>query len=380
MIEQYLKPITFDLELFVQKLPTFTLGKVIDKHTENHFPSLDDVQIALLTVDEFRGGDIDETELSFFEIRKNLYELYQGNWSSKIVDLGTLEAGNMLEDTYFALREICEYLLKQNILPIIIGGSQDLTYPIYRAYDKLDQMVNLVTVDNKIDIVKDFAQPSENFLTKIIMEEPTNLRNFSNLGYQTYFNSQEELDLIESMYFEAYRVGELAHDLTLIEPILRDADIVSVDVAAIKSADMGYYRKFNPNGFDGREICTITRYAGISDKVSIFGLFNIGTKDAKSPLLAQMIWYFLEGYNYRINEYPYISKKNYFKYIVANEDQDLIFYKSDMSGRWWIELQYSDMEDNERKVLFPCSKRDYDNSLKGEIPERWWKAMKKLLI
>lgn len=380
MIEQYLKPITFDLELIVQNLPVSTLGKEIDIHTNQYFPSLEGVQIALLTVDEFRGGDIDETELSFYEVRKNLYELYKGNWTTKIVDLGTLEAGKTLEDTYFALKDICQYLIKKNVLPIIIGGSQDLTYPIYRAFDKLDQMVNLVTVDNKIDIVKDFSQPAENFLTKIIMEEPVNLKNFANLGYQTYFNSQEELDLINSMYFEAYRVGELVNDLTLIEPILRDADIISIDISAIKSADLGYFRKFNANGFDGREICSIARYAGISDKISVFGIFNIGTKDAKSPLLSQIIWYFLEGYNYRIDEYPYISKKKYIKYIVPIENQDLIFYKSDLSGRWWIELEYPDKEETKRKMLLPCSIKDYESSLRGEIPERWWKAMKKMLI
>lgn len=379
-MQDFLKPISDDLGLFLEKLPTTALGKVIDIHTSNHFPDTKNAKIALLTVNEFRGGDIDEYGLHFDVLRKNLYGLFSGNWTTKIVDLGVLEAGESIEDTYFALKQICEELYKKNIVPLVIGGSQDLTYAMYRGYDRLEQMVNLVTIDSKIDMVQDVSNPSENYLTQIILEEPNNLQNLSNLGYQTYFNSQEEIDLIEKMFFEAYRVGEIASDLSLAEPILRDADLVSVDISSIKSSDLGYFKKFNPNGFDGREICGISRYAGLSDKISGFGVFNIDSKTVQSLLISQIIWYFFEGYNYRVNEYPYISKKTYFKYIVPLEDQDLVFYKSDVSERWWIEIEYEVGKGVVRRNLFPCSKKDYDRALEHIIPERWWKAMKKLIL
>ena len=51
------------------------------------------------------------------------------------------------------------------------------------------------------------------------MREPNNLFNYSNIGYQTYFNSQEELDLLNSLFFDAYRLGEVK-DLTKVEPII----------------------------------------------------------------------------------------------------------------------------------------------------------------
>lgn len=379
-MQDFLQPISDDLGLFLTRLPSSALGKTMDIHTNERFPNLSKAKIAFLTVNEFRGGDIEEYGLHFQELRKNLYSLFPGNWTSNIVDLGTLEAGESLEDTYFALKEICDYLYKKQIIPVVIGGSQDLTYAMYRAYDRLEQMVNLVTVDSKIDMVQDVANPSENYLTKIILEEPNNLQNLSNLGYQTYFNSQEEIDLIDKMFFEAYRVGEITHDISMAEPILRDADLVSMDVSAIKSADLGYYRTFNPNGFDGREICALARYAGLSDKISGFGLFNIDTKMEQSLLISQIIWYFFEGYSIRINEYPYISKKTYFKYIVPLEGQDLIFYKSDVSDRWWIEIEYEGNQGVIRKNLFPCTKKDYERALEQHIPERWWKAMKKLIL
>jgi hypothetical protein len=43
------------------------------------------------------------------------------------------------------------------------------------------------------------------YLTKII-DEPNNLFNYCNIGYQTYYNSQEEIDLIEKLFFDAYRL------------------------------------------------------------------------------------------------------------------------------------------------------------------------------
>lgn len=374
---EILKPISTDLENFVKALPKHALGSVMQLHTTKNMPELENVQLALITVNETRGALNNEEYVNFDVFRKNFYQLFPGNWTSNIIDLGTIEAGETIEDTYVAVKLLVADLLKNNVLPIIVGGSQDLTYGMYRGYDQQEQEVNLVCVDNKIDVVADVDNPSETFMTRIIMEAPTNLHNFCTLGYQTYFNSQEEIDLIDKMYFESYRLGEIISDVKIAEPVFRDADLVSFDINAIKSSDLGYFSQFNPNGFDGREICALARYAGLSDRLSSFGVFNIDNISEKSLLITQILWYFVEGFNFRMNEYPYISKSSYMKYIVPLEEQELIFYKSDISERWWIEI--NSLENEERKVLFPCSYEDYKQSLQNIVPERWWRANKKLL-
>lgn len=374
---EILKPISTELQRFTTTLPKHALGKTMALHTEKSFPDLANVHLALIVVKENRGALNAGTEVAFDEFRKNFYQLYPGNWTKNIADLGTVEAGETLEDTYVAIKILVSDLLKQNIVPIILGGSQDITYGLYRGYDSQEQKVNLVCIDNKIDVVADVENPTENFMTRIIMDAPNNLHNFSVLGYQTYFNSQEEIDLIEKMYFEAFRLGEVITDVKIAEPVLRDADLVSIDLHAIKSSDLGYFNTFNPNGFDGREICVLARYAGLSDRVSSFGVFNIDTVSQKSLLITQILWYFVEGFNFRMNEYPYISKSTYLKYIVPLEDQELVFYKSDVSERWWIEI--NSLADPNRKVLFPCSYDDYKQSLQNILPERWWRATRKLL-
>src|SRR5690606_13492325 len=293
MMYEILKPVSAELEQFISTLPKHSLGRTIGVHTVGSFPQMDKVDLALITVKENRGSSNITEKVAFDEFRTNFYQLFPGNWTKKIVDLGTVEAGESIEDTYVAVKMLVADLVKQNILPIIIGGSQDITYGMYRGYDTLEQNVNLVCIDNKIDVIADVENPSENFMTRIIMEAPNNLHNFSALGYQTYFNSQEEIDLIDKMYFEAYRLGEIISNVKISDPVLRDADIVSLDINAVKSSDLGYFSHFNPNGFDGREICVLARYAGLSDRVSSFGIFNIDNISQKSLLITQILWYFV---------------------------------------------------------------------------------------
>jgi arginase family enzyme len=50
--------------------------------------------------------------------------------NASIADLGDIPEGNSVEDTYFAVKKLVSELIKKKILPIIIGGSQDLTYAL----------------------------------------------------------------------------------------------------------------------------------------------------------------------------------------------------------------------------------------------------------
>ena len=359
------------------------LGNKVSFHTDKEFPNIDKIKIAIVGVLENRGDATQFEEVDLDTIRKEFYSLFPGNWESPIADLGDILAGNSLEDTFFAVKKVISKLIKKNIIPIIIGGSQDLTYALYRAYDNLEQMVNLVAIDSKFDFGKQDENVSSNsYLTKIIVDEPNNLFNYSNIGYQTYFNSQEEIDLIEKLFFDAYRLGEISNNIELSEPIFRDADIVSIDLNVIKSSDSGNFTNFTPNGFNGKEICALARYAGISDKVSLLGIFNHRNTKQESVLIAQIIWYFIEGINYRSNEYPFGSRESYSKYIVPLENDELIFYKSDKTERWWIEIPFISNVNNKlkRNTLLPCSYDEYLLACNNELPERWWKAQRKNLV
>jgi arginase family enzyme len=375
----FLKPLDNEILQLMKEYSSQQLCSKVVFHTAVDFPNLDKIKIAIIGVIENRGNNYQTETVDLFHIRKELYGLFPGNWDASIADLGNILGGNSISDTHFALRKVVSSLIKKKIIPIIIGGSQDLTYSLYRAYDELEQMVNLVSIDNKFDFGKESEElSSTSYLTKIIIDEPNNLFNYSNVGYQTYYNSQEEIDLIDKLFFEAYRLGEVSNTIAIAEPVFRDADLVSLDLSSVKSSDSGNFASFVPNGFSGKEICALSRYAGISDKVSLFGIFNHNNSRQESVLIAQIIWYFIEGYHYRSFEYPFGSRENYIKYIIPLEEE-LVFYKSNKTDRWWIEIPFISNSNNKLKksTLLPCSYDEYLGACNQEIPERWWKAQRK---
>lgn len=362
-----------------------SLGNQIRLHSkQDGIPDLDNVQIALICLRENRRDPNTLGEkISFTEIRLAFYSLFPGNWHTKIADLGDIAPGETVEDTYFAVRSLNEVLVKRGVIPIYIGGSQDLVYPIYRSYDKLDQMVNLVNVDSRFDL-GDANKPLEHqsYVGKIIVDKPYNLFNYCNLGYQTYFNPQEEIDLMDRLYFDTYRLGNISADLSIVEPVMRDADIVCVDLGAIRSSELSTRHNKMPNGFDGKEICQIIRYAGISDRVSNFAIFAYNNDDQEQKaamLVAQMMWYFVEGVNFRASENINIENNDFVKYQVPIDNEVLTFYKSNKTERWWIEIPFISGLNNKlkRHTLLPCTYQDYLDACDQNIPERWYKARKK---
>ena len=381
----FLSPVSDSVLAHSELLSQQTIGKKLKIHSEKYgLPDLDGVQLAIIGIKENRN-DVNYigSELNYNDLRKTLYSLFVGNWYTIIADLGDIEPGESTEDSYYALRTSVELLVEKKIIPIIIGGSQDLTYANYRAYDNLQPMVNIVNVDTNFDL-GDSSQPIKNnsYLGKIILEEPYNLFNYSTIGYQTYFNSQEEIDLMERLYFEAYRLGEISNNINRVEPVMRDAHIVTIDLKSVRAAEVGERLKFTPNGLDGKEICAITRYAGISNKVSSFGIYEYqySPKDTLTAMLvAQMIWYFIEGVNCRVKDDDFLNSDNYLKYNVLIENEELIFFKSIKTGRWWVEIPFLANVNNKLKkhTLLPCAHEDYVAATEGKTPERWYKAYRK---
>ena len=112
--------------------PNQVIGKNIDIFTEQKgFPDLKGCSIAVLGVSEIRNTFFPTPTYKTLEFRKSFYKLFPGNWNFSICDLGDLPNGANAEDTYFALSEICLHLRQLNILPIVIGGSHDLIFPMY---------------------------------------------------------------------------------------------------------------------------------------------------------------------------------------------------------------------------------------------------------
>jgi arginase family enzyme len=381
----FLSPVSKKVLAHREVLPPGTLGKQIGVHAEKGtLPDLKGVKFAILGIAENRA-DVNYigADISFDSYRKALYSLYPGNWNYKIIDLGDIEKGDSAEDSRFAAKEVIAALLKKNIVPLILGGSQDLAYAQYRAYDGLGEMVNVVNIDSRFDLGNaELPINNKSYVGKMVVEKPYNLFNYSALGYQSFFNAPQEIALMDKLFFDAYRLGEIVADVKVVEPIMRDADMVTLDVTAIKSSELSYKNNESPNGFDGREICSISRYAGISNKVTSFGIFELSDSiesRAGAMLVAQILWYFVEGYNFRLDDEDFENEKLFTSYKVPVEDEVLEFKKSNKTDRWWITLPFISNVNNKLKsrALLPCTYGEYLGACNQEIPERWLKARRK---
>jgi len=179
-------------------------------------------------------------------------------------------------------------------------------------------------------------------------------------------------------------------DIEEAEPMIRNADILSIDISAIRASDAPGNFNAGPNGFYGEEVCRICRYAGISDKLSSIGFYEFNpeydNKGQTAHLIAQMIWYFIDGFMNRKDDFPEDNKEfmeNYVRFIVKVDDfeDELIFLKSKKTDRWWMQVTIKNNvhKKYKRHQFVPCSYNDYKAALNQEIPDRWWKVQQKLL-
>src|SRR5680860_1858771 len=171
MAFDFLTPVEDKVLAHGELLPAQALGKYLKIHTKRDgLPDLKSISIAIIGVRESRNAFEKKPEkLDISAIRIQLYKLFRGNWNSNLADMGNIEEGETVEDTYFVVRNVVAELLRKNIVPIIIGATQDITYPAYRAFDGIKELVNLVAVDSRFDFgMDDELISSHSYMSKII--------------------------------------------------------------------------------------------------------------------------------------------------------------------------------------------------------------------
>ncbi len=351
------------------------------------FPDFTKADIALIGVTENRGTQNNKgVSEAADEIRKKLYHLKKGTGQYKILDLGNLRNGDSLEDTNQRLKEVCQMLIDKEVFPLVIGGSHDVDLGLYSAYEDLGKLVSVLNVDAMLDMgSSEINDASKQHIRTLLTGEPNYLFNFSQIGYQSYLIDHESLAIMEQLYFETYRVGRLRHNIYEMEPVIRDADMMSFDLSAIRSSDAPGNANAQPFGLTGEEACQICWYAGLNEKLSSAGIFEYNPElddplHKTASVAATMVWYFIEGFYNRKDHFSFKSN-HYLKYVVSmpGDPESLIFYKSKLSEKWWMEVpNLSSKKVFARKSIVPCSYTDYQKAMKGEVPERWVTAQARM--
>ena len=354
-----------------------SLYKKLAIHTSSFgIPDLESTNVCIIGLDEYRNSFFQSATQDLDSLRREFYKLKFSNWKLSISDLGNLPNGNTVDDTYHALYEICKELLSKKIVLIIIGGSNDLIYPIFKSFDSYSDKVNIVSIDNQFDLYQESELVSgRTYMNKIIIDDSNSLNDFTNIGYQRHLCSHDELQLMEKLFFEYISLGEISENNMKAEPIMRNSNIVGFDMKSLSFSASFDQTQGNPNGIDPRLACILTKYAGQSNKTNFLGLFELSNNKVSSKLYSEIIWYFLDGVDKRIIESDFNDSQTFNKYIVQTSGRDIIFYKSKISEKWWMLV---DTSKNKSISYLPCLESDYLEALNDNIPIRWLKATKRV--
>jgi formiminoglutamase len=228
--------------------------------------------------------------------------------------------------------------------------------------------------------------PHQQHIHKILLHEPNYLFSYTHLAYQSYLIDPLASAVLEKLYFEAFRIGQMRTNMQEIEPAIRNADLLSFDITAIRSADAPGNNNAQPFGLTGEEACQICWYAGLNEKLSSIGFYEYNptlddSQKKTAAVIATMIWYFIEGYYHRKNDQNF-KGNDFMKYSVSMpvEPEVITFFKSKVSEKWWMEVPHPNGNERySRNSIVPCSYADYQTAIRGEVPERYISTIAKLL-
>ena len=341
MIDNWLKPVDTGLLEYADSLPEYTFGRQA-LLLRQEVPSLKGVHVALIGISELEAN----------EIRRNLYPSVYAFPAGSVADLG-----NLRKPEPSLLIPLLYELLSGHILPVLIGGRDDMARAQFLAYQDAKALVNLAAVDERFRFAPQEKSSSEVYTSLLQPRHPL-LFHFSLIGYQVHQTAPAGLDFLEKNYFDAVRLGKTRTAIEETEPVIRDADLLAFHLSALNQSEAPGVPGASPSGYFLEEACQLCRYAGMSDKLSSFGIYGysaaLDRERQTAQAAAQMCWYFLEGFFNRKKDYP-VSSNGLTEYIfeLPTHNYQITFLRSYKSGRWWMEVPVPSKKMHQRHRLVP---------------------------
>lgn len=353
-------------------LPT-QLGRNVRKISTDL--DLDECEVIIIGCGDDRGAGSTKTSFAPDQIRERFYELHYWHYDVSIGDLGNIVLGETIEDTYHAIATAISILLEKGKKIILLGGSHDLTVGQYKAYQKLNQLIHLTCIDSEVNLQEEEMISDQGFLLDLLTSNNNFIRHFTHIGFQTFYNSPDVLQSLDRLRFDCYRLGQVRHDLSSVEPDLRSTNALSVDLNVLRYTEASYIKRKQPNGLKNDELCQLIRYAGMNDEISTLGIYGYDVDkdetESGAEAIAQMIWYFIDGINAQKSEIDIHNIELFEQHIVKCSGYDILFMKSPKTERWWFI--------SSDKKMIPCSETDFKLATKNEIPERWLRIHERII-
>lgn len=292
---------------------------------------------------------------------KTREHLFSSSW-----DFGKLavrDLGNIRKATPDFVIPLLRELYAAKITPVLIGGDQSLFQGQYLAFAELNRQVSVLNISRTIDL--SLTEADGKILDPAVHRKDRRKFHLTHLGGQQHLIDPAVRDLFAGRGYEAIGLGESRANVPGLEPLLRDADVVGLDITAINHNEAPARAGFHPSGFALQEATQLAYYAGNSDKLSSFGLYGMDPSaeevaaELTAAAYAQLIWYFVHGFSRRQGDFP-VSTKGLLEYVVDIEGfSKLTFWRSKASNRWWVQIPDGNYKGEARHRLVPCSYEDY---------------------
>ncbi len=358
-------------------------GKITKPVNLNNI-TIDDNSLLIIGVNENRNSENSGSSQSADAIRKYLYSLSAANIKFNLIDLGNIKDTTTPADTYGALRDIVAYITSKGGKCIVLGGTQELTWPIYQGVVENSSNLNLSLIDYTIDKGNNDGDFSSScYIDKFVSEPLHKMFSLNILGYQGYLTNSNHINSLQANNCELVRLGQVRRAMSEIEPTLRDSDIVSLDIASVRQGDSPGAAFASPNGFYAEEVCQIARYAGLSPRSKVFGLFELNinndTKGQSAHLAAQIIWHYMDAFSTKSKYVLQTNSSSVKKYYIKSPipKVNLVFLHNLVNDTWWMEIIHP-IEEGEERIIIACSYNDYKMASNGDVPDRWLRVWKKM--
>ncbi|MCB0736235.1 MAG: hypothetical protein KDC92_01885 [Bacteroidetes bacterium] len=330
----------------------------------------DEIDIALIGIGNENPNDANA-------VRRLLYQYYWHFNNLKVRDLGDFILGKETEQDMHQLSELLKWLMGQGVTVILFGGNEQAWKTCYAAYEVWGRPLNFVMAG------RDMNWLTVEETTERVLHEDSYMAHYAHIANQLYFTNNKALATLHKHHFWNMRLGDLKQDLKETEPLFRQANAFAFNANCVQSSFIKSYNEPSPNGLSGEESCAVARYAGMGSDLKLFCLHNFKGEDVGSAQnIAQMIWYVIEGFEFRVAEDPLQNPQRFTKYITdidTHTPYHLVFYKSLDTEKWWMHIPVEEPKKYHRSTyLIPCSYKDYQLAQSGEIPDRWLESVAKL--
>lgn len=321
--------------------------------------------IVLLFLSDYRGANGDADSQEFTQIRREFYKLSQLDFDIPIVDLGDLVSGKTPQDSHYILQEVLSACHYKHAIPIIVGGSNDFALSLFSALSFHQKDINYTQISNVVSLKQDEEIHESNFLSKILGSKNFSIKNYHHLGYQKHLNEMDSVKLIKEVQFDIIRLAEMMNSTEKTEPYFRKADLVTINCDAVESFNEAFSINPQVNGLNKREVCAYMKEIGLGEKLKSVGIFNYNIysdSQLNHQLLAQMLWYLIEGINIQ-RSHP--KEKSFETFFVLIKDEQYAFKRDVFSNLWYFG------EDENIDNCIPCSRSDFDEAKKGFLSSRF---------